>query len=280
LAPYETPPIPPDADDPAAIRQVFGDNLRTLCTRYPSVTALCRELGVNRTQFNRYMSGESFPRPDVLHRICRFFGVDARILLEPIARIEAERGKEARHDDLLSHPHLAEFLPPEIATVPPKTFPDGFYLFVRKSFIETDNFMRGILQVTRRDGRAFLRGFDPCTTLREKGLSTAPRDREYRGLVLHKQDGVMAVSARRNALSCTFSYLTPARDLQPNLWEGYVARAVHEKVNEDRAARVVYEHLGDSRTRILAAARASGLVSRHALTPIHLHLLHPDRPFR
>ena len=52
---------------------MFGRNLRLLGQPYASVSALCRELGINRTQFNRYLSGESFPRPDILQRICAYF---------------------------------------------------------------------------------------------------------------------------------------------------------------------------------------------------------------
>ena len=50
----------------AELRAMFGRNLRLLCRPYVSVSALCRELGIIRTQFNRYLSGESFPRLDIL----------------------------------------------------------------------------------------------------------------------------------------------------------------------------------------------------------------------
>jgi transcriptional regulator with XRE-family HTH domain len=76
--------------NPAHIRTIFGENLRLLSRDYPSVTALSQNLGINRTQFNRYLYGESFPRPDILERICNFFHVDARILLEPLARHSAK----------------------------------------------------------------------------------------------------------------------------------------------------------------------------------------------
>ena len=75
--------------DPAQLRSIFGQNLRRLSMDYPSIAGLCRDLGINRTQFNRYLSAESFPRPDVLHRICQFFGTDARILLEPVCNLQS-----------------------------------------------------------------------------------------------------------------------------------------------------------------------------------------------
>ena len=40
--------------------------------------------GYNRVQFNRYMSGHSFPKPNVLQQICDYFLVDSRIYLEPL----------------------------------------------------------------------------------------------------------------------------------------------------------------------------------------------------
>ncbi|MEP2716327.1 helix-turn-helix domain-containing protein, partial [Pseudophaeobacter sp.] len=43
---------------PAQLRNMFGTNLRHLAQNYPSVSELARRLGINRTQFNRYMSGE------------------------------------------------------------------------------------------------------------------------------------------------------------------------------------------------------------------------------
>lgn len=72
------------------VNDIFGTNLRTLVDRRGgNVTATCREIGINRTQFNRYIGMESWPRPDVLKRICDFFDVDARVLLQPLAEIEA-----------------------------------------------------------------------------------------------------------------------------------------------------------------------------------------------
>jgi len=56
------------ASDPAQLRQIFGTNLKQLCQNKPSISAVTRDLGINRTQFNRYMSGESFPRPDILYK--------------------------------------------------------------------------------------------------------------------------------------------------------------------------------------------------------------------
>ena len=198
--------------DPAALREVFGDNLRRLCASYPSVSELCRELGINRTQFNRYMSGESFPRPDVLHRICAFFGTDARILLEPVDSLAP------KPNDLLNHPFLSEFFGKPTVDVSTGVFPSGFYRFARKSFVDASRFVLGLVMIKRGDGYTFLRGFEPRQGVREQGLSTDPHTREYRGIVMRQEEGIMAVVTHRASLSCSFNFLTPETSFQSNLW--------------------------------------------------------------
>ena len=37
---------------------MFGANLKHLCRDAPSISALCRDLGINRTQFNPDLGGE------------------------------------------------------------------------------------------------------------------------------------------------------------------------------------------------------------------------------
>ncbi len=262
------------ADDPAALRKVFGQNLRLLCQGYPSISGLCRDLGINRTQFNRYMSGESFPRPDVLHRICGFFGTDARILLEPVATLQPARG------DMVNHPFLRGFFGSATIEVSQTLFPSGFYRFARRSFVDIHRFVLGLVHVSRADGYTFLRGFEPRNAVREQGLSMACRDREYRGIVMRQEEGIMAVVTHRDSLSCSFNFLTPETAFQSNLWEGYASRTVREKVTGDRATRMVYEHLGAGPALALPAARKSGVVSADKLPPFYLHLLRPDQAFR
>lgn len=62
-------------------REALSANLKLLCKDEPSISHVCREMGVNRTQFNRYLFGETLPRADVLARICKYFDVDESIIL-------------------------------------------------------------------------------------------------------------------------------------------------------------------------------------------------------
>ena len=210
----EPPNLPPVAPAPAELRLIFGENLRALSADYPSVAELCRDLGINRTQFNRYLAGQSFPRPDVLHRMCSFFGVDARILLEP-----AESLKRSGYD-LLSHPELQGFFGTAPIEVSQELFPDGFYRFVRRSFIDETQFVLGLVYVYRRDDYTFLRGYEPRDAMKGQGLSTASRDREFRGIVMRQEEGIMIVVTHQNAMACSFNFLAPETSFQSNIWIG------------------------------------------------------------
>lgn len=53
----------------------FSQNLRFLCATKPSVSLICRDIGLNRQQFDRYLSGASMPSAHNLRRICSYFSV-------------------------------------------------------------------------------------------------------------------------------------------------------------------------------------------------------------
>jgi len=63
----------------------FADNLNFLCGFYPSIAEVCRRVGINRQQFNKYLSGHFRPSRGNMRRICDFFGVtEAEILFDTV----------------------------------------------------------------------------------------------------------------------------------------------------------------------------------------------------
>lgn len=65
------------------MQQDFAVNLSLLCGYYRSVSEVCRRLGVNRTQFNRYLHGDTQPSRQVMRKICDFFGVEQHEIFLP-----------------------------------------------------------------------------------------------------------------------------------------------------------------------------------------------------
>ena len=60
----------------------FADNLRALCTRHGSIAAVCRALGMNRQQFNKYLSGSTLPNVATLEKLCGFFHIESESLFQ------------------------------------------------------------------------------------------------------------------------------------------------------------------------------------------------------
>lgn len=265
--------MPTPLRTPAQLRNMFGANLRTLSENYRSISALSRELGINRTQFNRYLSGESFPRPDVLARICDFFHVDARVLLEPVDQITRDEGPVASK-------FLKDFMGETVRVVPEEDFPSGFYHFSRRSFVKETDFVRGLVHVTRQGNSTFLRGYEPKAAMAMQGIPPTPAAREYRGFVLKVEDGVTVMTARRGGITASINYLNRVTSFENNYWVGFVARTVRENSTATRMTRLVYEHLGHDPARILKEARAAGFCLFDALIPFHQRLLQPNDPFR
>lgn len=258
---------------PAELRNMFGANLRVLARKYPSISELSRRLGINRTQFNRYLSGESFPRPDILDRICSFFGVDARILLEPVDDF-ATKGL------ILNGPILSEFLGSGIKDLAEGDFPGGFYRFSRRSFVNDRQFIIGLVYVFRNNRFTYVRGFEAKEAMVQQGLPATPRNREFRGYVAREEDGVAMVISRRKGMTCSFNYLSRVTSFENNYWVGYVTRTVRENATGTRVTRMVYEHLGHDLKNALATARSAGFKAEAELIPFHQRLLQVGEAFR
>lgn len=262
------------AASPAEIRAIFGENLRKLCIRTGSIAALCRELKINRTQFNRYLSGESFPRPDVLAKICLHFNIDARILLQPVETLENHE-----MSDLLAS-ELGPFFDLKSARVGTDNLPSGFYRFSRKSFLESDRFIQGLILIYRKGNLTFGRGMEAKEAMRQQGLPVDRHAREFKGLFVQQEGGITAVMSRRGSLTVSFNYLSKVPSFENNYWVGYATRTVPEAINATRATRMVYEYIGPFGKDVLDAARLAGFCDVTKLRPYHQTLLQMSKPFQ
>lgn len=170
---------------PTEVRSVFGRNLRQLCEGGQSISALCQEIGINRTQFNRYLAGEAFPRPDILARICTHFQVDARILLEPLD--DLRRGIPDRflielRDKLLigrSRPVDAEVLP------------DAMYRFWRNSFMFPGKIVTNVALIRSQGEVTMFKGYEENILAQQENPNARRFPRlPYFGLVRQHLDGI------------------------------------------------------------------------------------------
>ena len=68
----------------------FAANLRHVCSAWPSLAMFCRETGINRSQFNRYLNGRTRPSNHILARICDAVGIAERELFIPESEFKAK----------------------------------------------------------------------------------------------------------------------------------------------------------------------------------------------
>lgn len=229
-------------------------------------------MGINRTQFNRYLTGESFPRPDVLHQICLFFDVDARILLEPLDELTAPPG-------VLNHPFLRNHIGGRMQAIQEETFPSGFYRFSRQSFMEDDLMVVGLIYFFRRDSYVFVRGYESRSGMKQQALPTEGALREFRGVVSQHEDGIAFTVSHLNNMAHSFNFLSRVAAFQNGYWVGYSARPARESVTGRRVTRMVYEHLGNDLKVVLPAARSCGYAKPDDLPAFHLKHLRIGRDF-
>jgi transcriptional regulator with XRE-family HTH domain len=74
-----------------SLRSNLADNLRRLTNEIGSANFVCRELDINRQQFEKYLKGRSLPSPTTLRKICNYFKISEEELFAAGAEPEAER---------------------------------------------------------------------------------------------------------------------------------------------------------------------------------------------
>lgn len=141
-------------------RDSFTPNLRALCATYRSVAELCRRIGINRQQFNKYLSGDSLPSAHNLRRIASFFAVPVEDLFLPPAefnaRYNALLGAIPAEADLAAS-ILQRAFPGEIKKLRPLL---GFYHSHFSMPLAPDLMMRSLVALVEEGGRVYSKAIE------------------------------------------------------------------------------------------------------------------------
>ncbi len=148
----------------------FAENLMALCRRHGSIASVCRELDMNRQQFNKYLTGTVLPAPATLEKICAFFDIVPQTLFDDPRMF---RGK---HDVGISQASLdiISNLPPKslnlaahaIDSMNTTTLREGCYALYYPWPRDLRLCVRTAVVMYRRDGSTI---FSRFTKLRELG---------------------------------------------------------------------------------------------------------------
>jgi len=109
-------------DEPhsAEILSNFALNLRYISDRRGSISTVCRSIGINRQQFNKYLSGTHLPTPTNIKRIAQYFGLTHDLLCgsHDILVTLVEGNYFRLWDTLRGQPQVSRFL--ETVTTTPR----------------------------------------------------------------------------------------------------------------------------------------------------------------
>ncbi len=129
-------------------REHFGENLRLACSTRHSISELCRAVGINRQQFNRYINGGTLPSAHNRLRIATVFGLDPADFDLPAGAFR-RRLEEKRRPALAEGP-LADAFPGNLQALRPYL---GFYQTWHVSLSWPDLIVCSCAHLRERDGQ-------------------------------------------------------------------------------------------------------------------------------
>lgn len=250
-----------------SILQVFGANLRQLTVQRGPQSLVAEQLGIGRIQFQRYLRSESFPKPNVLQRICLFFGVDARILTEPLTPAQLrgiEAGRRVASAALLPDNGMQEAIayacPDQDYFQPSRELPDGVYQRWRGAKARLDSAYVTLIQIKTLDRARVVRGYD-FRGFYDGNTETTGRQREFRGALLKTQSGYVGLYFHSEpSRYVTMNFLSPFElNYQPAA-VGFSCLARGALPDHARITRSLLIRVGDRWRAKMRAARQSGFV--------------------
>lgn len=233
--------------DKNQIAENFSENLRLACRYYPSISAVCRRVGINRQQFNTYLSRSVIPSISNFKKIADFFGVDeSEMLLDSreFSRIIAGKNRNNPYAEFLSG--MAQNIVVESEKMRRQlTKYQGYYFCLLNSCGHPDHIIRSLVQIQDKQGICAVRTIEIL----------AQRDADFRkrpGFIFKRTGALLQNSGRLFILDYeqtvnrtpSITILFPSNRNQAPLLKGVHLNVSGGSAQRPFAARVVYQYLG------------------------------------
>jgi transcriptional regulator with XRE-family HTH domain len=85
------------------VHQRFSANLRLALRKFSSISEVCRAIGVNRQQFNKYLAGTHLPHAKTRKKICEYMGVTEEEMFWPPDAQTATRLSNSLQTEQVTH---------------------------------------------------------------------------------------------------------------------------------------------------------------------------------
>jgi len=239
------------------MQQDFSLNLRLLTDHYKSVADVCRRIGINRSQFNKYLGGRSSPSRHVFKRLCDFFGVEEYEMLLPHTEFQKILGSKPLADPAsAAEPRYVGYLDQLVRRSRSDLMSyEGYYFEYTYSMTYPGLILRSLILISRDDG----------LTTYQRMENLAPADGpgrrikcKYQGIAFYLNDRIFLVdhdSLTKNEISQTVVY--PNYQNQLTRLYGLKLGVSTGSRREPLCARVVLEAIG-RRIDIRKALQACG----------------------
>lgn len=233
------------------MQRALGANLRHACGHLGSVAAVCRAVGLNRTQFNRYLNATARPSPHILNRLCDHFGVEAEELHAPperFARLLAARRRAPAPQAPLQG--VVEAV--RAASLPGLRAYAGYYEVHYASMSAPGRVIRAVSHL-------FAHGPDMYHRRIERFPDAGFRCR-YAGVAVQLADRIFVVDVEtltRNEI--THTVLVPSRRNRIARLSGLITGVSSDGARRVACARVVFDRLGERIDRRAALRRCAVL---------------------
>lgn len=209
-----------------------------------SISHICRCVGINRQQFNKYVNGTSRPSAYNLGRISTYFGIAPDALLRPheeFLTLIGEKGSESTPDISIPQPLRAAIARTIASERRELRNYLGCYFLYFVSLGWHDRVVRSFAEIYEEGGLILSKGI-------ERYLDPISEDRhifKYNGLVT-MQGGRLFIteseSLTKGALTHTILY--PSYRDQITLLTGITAGVSSRTSREPAASRIVYHYIG------------------------------------
>lgn len=226
-------------------RRIFSENLRAACARHPSISQVCRDLGINRQQFNKYLSGASFPSAYNFRRICGYFEIDGATLMSLPLADAARSGADPSASDVLFGPILRRMRHAGSDAARRLERYLGYYHSYYCSPAHPGRILKSISRFYRRDGLFFDKTLERAVN--RDGAHVSITVNRYTGAVIHTDDRIYVLH-QHMALHQTLSMVAfyPSYLATPRLLSGVFVSVSSGPGRQPFASRCVYEYHGDS----------------------------------
>ena len=213
----------------------FSENLRLACSKFKSISYVCRETEINRQQFNRYLNGSTRPSAHNLTKIIKFFNLsDGDFDLDPrqfqLVVKTTKKIPQPISKKLQSNEDISKYL--------------GYYFCYFYSIAEPDKVTKSILRIYKSGNEVITKGIEIIRSYGDK-ITDSPVFK-YSGYALLSK-GAFYIREHETMIQSSISQTTliPCYRNRISILSGLTLGVPSTNGRIPGCSRIAFEWLGD-----------------------------------